>query len=210
MEIKENHELREIAGSARKNILANKATAVIKFAFGVFARDPVLASEGGHDLGDANVHGDHEKEANAETPEEARRFAIRSAKKLGAFSLIGAGVEAVIENKWNFAPNHIASFVVASLSLALNVALYRDAAKHTHDRSHSLRSHTYWDQYVSGVTLINAASLLAGQSVNPLLPIAAHVALSFAPVIEIYRHKPTEGTLTPQTEEGDPSDDKAE
>lgn len=181
-------ELELAAGSARKNKIANIATAAIKFVGGIIARDPVLASEAGHDIGDANVHGDHEKEINATSDTEARKFALRSAKKLGAFSLIGAGIEVAAESTWDFSPNHLLGFFIATGSLAVNVFLKRDAHKHTHERAHSLRSHTFWDQLVSGVTLANASLLLGDININPAVPIAAHVGLSFASSWQIYRH----------------------
>jgi hypothetical protein len=183
-------ELEKAAGSARKNKIINAATAVIKFVAGIIARDPVLASEAGHDVGDANVHGDHEKEINAKSDSEARKFALRSAYKLGVFSLIGAGVEVAVENSLDYSPNKFVGFFVAAGSLAVNTFLKRDAHQHTHDRAHSLRSHTYWDQWVSGVTLTNASLLLNDVNVNPAIPIAAHVGLSFASSWEIYHHTP--------------------
>jgi hypothetical protein len=194
-------ELELAAGSARKNIVANVATAILKFAAGIIARDPVLASEAGHDVGDANVHGDHEKEINAKSTAEARKFALRSAYKLGAFSLAGAGVEFALENTLSYSPNKIVGFIVAAFSLPINMFLKRDAHQHTHDRAHSLRSHTYWDQWVSAVTLTNASMVLADANVHPAIPIAAHVGLSFASSIEIYRHKPEETTDEHPTEE---------
>ncbi len=181
-------ELEKAAGSARKNRIANVATAAIKFVSGIIARDPVLASEAGHDVGDASVHGDHEKEINASSDVEARKFALRSAKKLGAFSLIGAGIEIAVESGWDYSPNHILGFIVATGSLVLNTVLKKDAHKHTHERAHSLRSHTFWDMLVSGVTFTNASLLLGDVNLNPVIPIAAHVGLSFVSSWEIYHH----------------------
>lgn len=188
MEKNEAHELEAAAKSARKNKIANAVSAIIKISAAILARDPVLASDGGHDVGDADVHSEHEKELNANSSTEAKKFALRSAKKLGLYSLIGAGVEVAVENTWEFAPNHLLGFIVAGGSLALTTVLKRDAHRHTHDRAHSLRSHTLLDMGLSGVTFANASLLLSGVNVNPAYGVAAHVGLSIATSGMIYRH----------------------
>lgn len=185
-----NHEVIRAAGSARKNKLANIATATIKLVCGLIARDPVLASEGGHDFGDAWVHNDHIKEIKSTDSGESRRIATRSAIKLGGFSLAGAGVELMIENNLDFSPNHWLAFSIASLSVSLNMYLRRDAHRHTIDGAYSLRSHTSWDFWVSAVTLGNATLALAGTSLNPAAPIGAHLALGCAAAWDIHSHSP--------------------
>lgn len=183
-----DHELEQASKSARKNKIANLATAAVKFIGGIIAKDPVLASEAGHDLGDASVHADHEREINADSDAEARSHALKSAKKLGAFSLLGAGAEVVAGSIWEHPPNHILGFGIALGSFAVSRFLKKDAHHHTHDRAHSLRSHTFFDQLVSGTTLTNATLLLAGFEVSPVFPIATHLGLSFASSWQIYKH----------------------
>lgn len=111
MSERHNHEVRLAGASARKNKIANIASATVKLVCGFIARDPVLASEGGHDIGDALVHNDHLKEINSASRVEGKRFATKSALKLGAFTVAGAGVEAAIKNGWDFSPNHWLAFL---------------------------------------------------------------------------------------------------
>lgn len=177
-----------VAHSARKNIIGNRISSAVKIIGGLLFRDPVLVSDGAHDVGDALIHGDHEKEALSENEDDTRKYAVRSAIKLGSFSMIGAGVETAVEKVWEHAPNHPLGLVFAIGGFAMSRYFKKDAHRHSDEKAFSLKSHTFWDQMISGTTLANAGMLVAGVAVNPLIPLGLHLGFSFTSSWQIYRN----------------------
>ena len=140
-----DHEVSRAISSARKNIIANRTSALFKIGCGFLAGDPVIASDGGHDVGDNLAHNDHIKELQASTHVEGSRFATKSALKVGGFSVMAAAAEYAIESRWNIHPKPLLSFFVSGGSLATNISLWSDARQHTISSAPSLQSHTKWD-----------------------------------------------------------------
>lgn len=154
----------------------NIGAGIIKTALGIFARSPVLVTDGVHDFGDADTYrSDGAAIAESDATKKSERK-IKAANKLGGYAIAGTGLELASELLWKRPVYPGLSLAGGILSLGINYYVHRRFAHHDHDDADQIKGHARTDLWTSLATIGSSAAAFAWPPAM-LIGSIAHVGL---------------------------------